>query len=138
MIRTKAAPQSKNTVFTNIIHSRYIHLMSNFLSIHFHMKRLYVHMFDIINTPFIYGRGLIMLITLGIFQGKRKYSACDLKCRYCVFTLWGRKVHSYFTAKQQRYRCINYLPTAAQHTAPHLKFTLMECYKAVVCAEMEI
>ena len=24
------------------------------------------------------------------FQDKRKYSACDLKCRYCIFTLWGR------------------------------------------------
>ncbi len=31
-----------------------------------------------------------MLITSGIFHDKKKYSACDLKCRYCVFTLWGR------------------------------------------------
>ena len=27
---------------------------------------------------------------------KRKYSMCDLKCRYCVFTLWGRCVHTIF------------------------------------------
>ncbi len=33
-----------------------------------------------------------LLITSGIFQDKRKYSACDLKCRYCVFTLWGRDI----------------------------------------------
>ncbi len=25
-----------------------------------------------------------------IFHGKREYSPCDLKCTYCVFTLWGR------------------------------------------------
>ena len=28
-----------------------------------------------------------LLITSEIFQGKGKYYACDLKCRYCVFTL---------------------------------------------------
>ena len=55
--------------------------MSNFSSIHFHTKRLYVHMFD---TPVSYRGGLI---TLGSFPDKRKYSACD---RYCVFTLWRR------------------------------------------------
>ncbi len=39
-----SAPQSKNQVSTNIKHSRYNHLiMSNFLSIHFHTKSLYVH-----------------------------------------------------------------------------------------------
>ena len=31
-----------------------------------------------------------LLVTLGIFQAKWKYSACDLKYRYCIFTLWGR------------------------------------------------
>ena len=25
-----------------------------------------------------------LLITSGIFQGKRRYYACDLKCRYCI------------------------------------------------------
>ena len=34
-------------VSTNIKHRRYIHLMSNFSSIHFHIKMLYMHMFDI-------------------------------------------------------------------------------------------
>ena len=60
--------------------------MSNFLSIHFHTKRLYIHMFDIVDGKMI-GR---LLITLEIFQDKRKYSVWDLKCRYCVFTLWDR------------------------------------------------
>ena len=46
-------------------------------------------MFDIVVTPFGYGRGFIVLITSVILQDNRKYSACDLKCRYSVFTLWG-------------------------------------------------
>ena len=37
-----STPQSKNAASTDIKHSRYMHLMSNFLSIHFHTKRLYV------------------------------------------------------------------------------------------------
>ncbi len=55
-----SAPQSTNEVSTNIKQSRYIHLMSNFLSIHFHTKGLQVHMFDIVDTLFSYGRGLIV------------------------------------------------------------------------------
>ena len=43
LILHKAAPQSKNTISTNINHSKYIHLMSNFSSIHLHTKRLYIH-----------------------------------------------------------------------------------------------
>ncbi len=38
-----SAPQSKNTVSTNIKHSKYVYLMSNFSPIHFHTKRLYGH-----------------------------------------------------------------------------------------------
>ncbi len=89
-----SAPQSKNAVSTNIKHSRYIHLMSNFSSMHFHTQRFYVQMFDIVHTRFIVMAKRIgrLLITSGIFLGKRKYSACDLKCTYCVFTLWGRVV----------------------------------------------
>ncbi len=86
-----SASQSKNAVSTNLKHSRYIHLMSNFLSIHSHTKRLYVHMFDIVDTAFNYCRALIvMLITSGIFKDIRKYSVCDLICRYCVLIFWGR------------------------------------------------
>ncbi len=49
-------------------------------------------MFDMVNTAFSYGRGLIVCSSaLGIFEDKGKYSACDLKCRYCIFTLWGQK-----------------------------------------------
>ncbi len=82
-----SATQSKNAVSTNIKHNRYIHLMSNFSSIHFHTKRLYVHIIDTVDTLFSYGRGLIVCSSLqGILQDKRKYCACDLKCRYCIFT----------------------------------------------------
>ncbi len=49
-----SAPKSKNEVSTNIKYSRYIHLMSNFSSIRFQTKKFYVHMFDIVDTPFIY------------------------------------------------------------------------------------
>ncbi len=51
----RSDPQSKNAVSTIIKHSRYTHLMSNFSSIHFHAKRLYVHLFDIlvVDTPFM-------------------------------------------------------------------------------------
>ena len=31
-----------------------------------------------------------LLISLRIFQGKRKQFASNLKCRYCIFTKWGR------------------------------------------------
>ena len=65
----------------------YIHLMSNFLSIHFHTKMPYVHGRYSLQ---LWKRIDHLLITSGIFQDKRKYSACDLKCRYCVFTLWDR------------------------------------------------
>ena len=47
-----SAPQSKNAVSTYIKHSRYIHFMSNFLSNHFHAKKLYEHMFDIVDTRY--------------------------------------------------------------------------------------
>ncbi len=33
----------KTQYLQNVNHSRYFHLMSNFSSIHFHTKRLYVH-----------------------------------------------------------------------------------------------
>ncbi len=62
------APQSKNTVSRSIKLSRYIHLMSNFLSIHFHTRMLYVHMIDIVDTLFSYGRGLIICSSLQEFH----------------------------------------------------------------------
>ena len=55
-----SAPLSKNAVCTSIKPSSYIHLMSNFLSIYFYTKKLYVHMFDIVDTPFSYGRESIV------------------------------------------------------------------------------
>ena len=56
----KHAPQSKNAVCANIKHGRYFHLTSNFWSINFHAKKLYVQMFDTVDTLFSYGRGLIV------------------------------------------------------------------------------
>ena len=52
LLNVHISAQSKNAVSTNTKHNRYIHLMLNFSSIHFHTKSLYVHMFDIVDTPF--------------------------------------------------------------------------------------
>ncbi len=67
-----SAPQSKNAVSTNIKHSRYIHLMQHFWSYDFHGKRLYVQMFAIVDTPFIYGRGLIICSSLRNYPRQKK------------------------------------------------------------------
>ncbi len=69
-----SAPQSKNAVSTNMKHSRNIHLMSIFLSIHFHTKRLYVHMFDIVDTPFSSGE-LIICSSLQDFSTTKESTA---------------------------------------------------------------
>ncbi len=47
--------------------------MCNFWSIHFHGKRLYAHMFNMVDTAFSNGRALFyrLLISSGIFQGKK-------------------------------------------------------------------
>ncbi len=51
---TSAAP-SKNAVSANIKHSRYPSIEQlNFWSIHYCDKRLYVHMFDMVDTAFSY------------------------------------------------------------------------------------
>ncbi len=63
-----SVPQSKNTISTNIKHSRYFHLMSNFWSFHYCGKRLYIHMSDIVGTPFSYGRELIVCSSLQEFS----------------------------------------------------------------------
>ncbi len=62
-----SAPQSKNAVSTNITHSRYIYLMSNFSSIHFHKGWMYI-MFDIVDTACSYGRGLTVCSSLQKFS----------------------------------------------------------------------
>ncbi len=96
-----SAPQSKNAVSTNIKHRRYIHLMSNFLSIHFYTRRLYVHMFDLVDTPFSYGRGLIVCSSLQefsktkestlhvIWNGDTAFLLCGADTLVCFsFTYW--------------------------------------------------
>ncbi len=61
--------------------------MSNFSSIHFHTSdRLYVY------SLYLWKRIDHLLITSGIYQDTRNYSACDLKCRYRVFTLRAEMV----------------------------------------------
>ena len=55
------AIQSKNAVCANIKHRpRYFYYTANFWSIHFHTESLYVHMFYMEDTPFSYGRALIV------------------------------------------------------------------------------
>ena len=49
-----AAVPSKNTASADIKHSRYFHKTSNFWSIHYCGKRLYVRMFHIVDTAFRY------------------------------------------------------------------------------------
>ncbi len=44
-----------------------------------------------VDTAFSYLKSIDRLLILqGIFQSKRKYFACNLKCRHCVFTWYGR------------------------------------------------
>ena len=54
------AVQSKNAVRANIKHNRYFHLTPNFRPIHCHGKRLYGHMFDMVDSIFSYWRALIV------------------------------------------------------------------------------
>ncbi len=53
---------------------------------------MYIIMFDIGPedpiAPSSYGRALMVYIFFGIFQSKRKYTACDPRWTYCVFILW--------------------------------------------------
>ncbi len=55
-----AAVPSKNAVSANIKHKRYFLFTSSVWSIHYCGKRLYVHMFDMVDTAFRYGRALIV------------------------------------------------------------------------------
>ncbi len=72
----------------NIKHSRYIHLMSNFSSIHFHAKRLYVHMFDIVYTPFSYERGLMVCSSLQEFSKTKEESTLHVIWNAGTAFLW--------------------------------------------------
>ena len=48
-----SAVVSKNEVFANIKHSRYFHWTYNFWSIHYCGKKLYVHVFDMVDNAFL-------------------------------------------------------------------------------------
>ena len=47
-----SAVQSKNAVCAFIDHSRYFHKTYTFTSMHTHAKKLYLHMFDIVDTSY--------------------------------------------------------------------------------------
>ena len=65
--------QSKNAVCAFIKHNRYFNCVYNFTSIHSHAKRLYFHIFDVVDTAFSYEKELIVCSFLeDFFQGKRK------------------------------------------------------------------
>ncbi len=53
-------------------------------------------MFDDVDTPFSYGRGFIVCLSLQELCKTKESTlhmiSYDLKCRYCVFTLCGRIV----------------------------------------------
>ena len=51
---------SKNTVSANIKHIRYFHQSSNFWSIHYYSKSLYVHVWYMVDTAFSYWTALIV------------------------------------------------------------------------------
>ncbi len=74
-----SAPQSKNAVCASTKHSRY------FFQSTFMLKSCMCIMFDMVDTVLNID---CLLISLGNFQFKRKYSAFDLKCTYCIFTVW--------------------------------------------------
>ncbi len=59
------AVQSKNAVSANIKHGRYFHQTSIFWAIYYlWYKKLYVHMVDMVDTVFSYGRALIVCYSL--------------------------------------------------------------------------
>ena len=48
------AVQSKNAVSASMKHNRYFHSTTNLRSIHYPGKRLYEHVFDMVDTAFSY------------------------------------------------------------------------------------
>ncbi len=84
-----SAPKSKNVVCANIKHSRYLPLNITFNPLPCYKFVSHIHLIKQI-LPFRCKNIDLQLISSGIFQGKRKYSMCDLRCRYCILTLWGR------------------------------------------------
>ena len=69
------------------IYSRYFHLTYNFTSIHSHAKKLYLHMFHIVDTVFSYVRELIVCSYLQDFSN-RKGSCLQLICNpHTTFSL---------------------------------------------------
>ena len=72
--------KSKNAVCALITeHKRYFHSTYNFTSIHSHAKKLYLHMFDKVNTVFSYERELIVCSFLQDYA-KGKEGSLQLIC----------------------------------------------------------
>ena len=63
-----SAPESKNAVCAFIKQSEYFHVTYDSTSIHSHATKLYVHMFDIVDTALVNR----ILISAGFLQGERK------------------------------------------------------------------
>ena len=87
--RPNSAVQSKHALCAFIEHNPYFHYTYNFTSIHSHGKKLYLHMFDIINTVLRSERELIISSFLQDFS-KGKGSSFQLFCSaHTAFLLCG-------------------------------------------------
>ena len=88
----KSTVQSKNTVCAFIKHSKYFRLQYNFTSIHSHVKKLYLHMFDIVDTAFRYERELIHVVC-SFLQDFIKVKGSSLLLIYIAHTVFvGQKL----------------------------------------------
>ncbi len=79
--------QSKKAVSKNIKHSRYINLVKLLVNFNFHTKRLYVHMFDIVDILFSHGRGLVVCSSLQEFSKAKESTLHVIWNVYTVFLL---------------------------------------------------
>ena len=75
--RCNSALQSKNAVCALIKHCRYFHWKYKFTSMHSHAKKLYLHIFETVDTTFGYERELIVCSFLQDFS-KGKGSKLEL------------------------------------------------------------
>ncbi len=94
-----AAVLCKNAVSANTKHGRYFHQTSHFRSIHNCSKRLYVHMFDVVDTAFSYGRALIICL---LVQESSKVKESSLH------EMWMQIRHFYLVGKYGSYNISSY------------------------------
>ena len=88
----KSAVLSKNAICAFLKHSIHFHLTYSFTSIPSHAKKLYLHMFDIVDTAFSYERELITCSFLQDFS-KGKGSSLQLICNtHTAFLFCGSEL----------------------------------------------